>query len=66
MKDEKKLLAYDVEAAAEKTCLSRAFLYRAIATGSLISFKAGRRRLISEKALQEYLERLQDKSRVAA
>lgn len=48
-------LAYTVEQACEAVGLGRNYLYVAISKGQLRSFKAGRRRLISAKALQEYI-----------
>lgn len=48
-------LAYTVQQACEAIGLGRNYLYVAMSKGSLRSFKAGRRRLISANALQEYV-----------
>lgn len=55
-------LAYTVEAACEATGLTRTRLYRAIADGSLRAFKAGRRRMISAKALADFITELERQS----
>ena len=44
------------EEAAEVLGISRSRVYRAIKDGKLTSFKAGRRRMLSAKALQEYID----------
>jgi excisionase family DNA binding protein len=55
-------LAYTVEAACETTGLTRTRIYRAIADGSLTTFKAGRRRMVSAKALQAFIAALERQS----
>lgn len=55
-------LAYTVEQAVESTGLTRTRLYRAFADGSLPSFRAGRRRMVSAKALQAFIEALEKAS----
>lgn len=52
-------LAYTVEQACEAVGLGRNFLYIAMSEGRLRSFKAGRRRLISAKALMEFVESME-------
>lgn len=55
-------LAYTVEAAIEATGLTRTRLYRAIADGTLKTFKAGRRRMVSAKALESFITELERQS----
>jgi len=55
-------LAYTIEAACEVTSLTRTRIYRAIADGSLKAFKAGRRRMVSAKALQAFITGLERES----
>ena len=50
-------LAHSPEAAAQRLGSNRRAIYRAIAEGSLRSFKFGRRRLIMETELQRFLSR---------
>jgi excisionase family DNA binding protein len=52
-------LAFTVEAACETTGLARSRIYRAIAAGSLKTFKAGRRRMVSAKALEAFITTLE-------
>lgn len=52
-------LAYTLEGACEATGLTRTRIYGAISDGSLRSFLAGRRRMISAKALQAFIEALE-------
>jgi len=55
-------LAYTIEAACEATGLTRTRIYRAIADGSLKTFKAGRRRMVSARALQDFIANLERES----
>ncbi|MEO5625735.1 MAG: helix-turn-helix domain-containing protein [Dokdonella sp.] len=52
-------LAYTVESACEVTGLARTRIYRAIADGGLKTFKAGRRRMVSAKALESFITTLE-------
>lgn len=52
-------LSYTVEGAVQATGLTRTRMYAAIADGSLRSFKDGRRRMISAKALEEFIAKLE-------
>lgn len=51
-------LSYSVESACEATELSRTRIFAAMADGSLPSFRVGKRRMISAKALHEFIEKL--------
>lgn len=62
MKAAQQRLAYTVEAACEVTGLTRTRIYRAIADGSLTTFKAGRRRMVSAKALEVFIAELERQS----
>lgn len=55
-------LSYSVDGAVKATGLTRTALYAAIADGSLRSFKAGRRRMISAQALADYIAKLERQS----
>ncbi|MBA8888893.1 excisionase family DNA binding protein [Dokdonella fugitiva] len=62
-------LAYTVDQACEALAMNRSRIYKAIADGSIKTFKTGRRRMVSAKALEEYvakLEREAEKGRAAA
>lgn len=63
----KNRLSYTVDGACEATGLNRNQFYKAITSGDLTTFKVGRRRMVSAKALEDYIERLeQDGARKAA
>lgn len=49
-------LSYTVDEACAVTGLNRNALYRAIALGQLNTFKVGRRRMVSARALREYIQ----------
>lgn len=51
-------LAVGVEEAARMAGLSRAYVFRAIAENELVTFKAGRRRLVLVKELEAWLNRM--------
>jgi excisionase family DNA binding protein len=55
-------LSYTMEQAAAATGFTRSRLYQAIADGSLQSLKAGRRRLISRRALEAFVVKLERES----
>jgi excisionase family DNA binding protein len=50
---------HPVETAFERLCISRAKGYELIANGKLRSVKIGRRRLIPESAIAEFIARLE-------
>lgn len=55
----KNRLSYTVDEACEVTGLNRNHIYRAIAENTLTTFKAGRRRMVSAKALEDYINALE-------
>lgn len=62
-------LAYTMDQACEALAMNRSRIYAAIRDGTLATFKAGRRRMVSAKALEAYvakLEREAEKGRAAA
>jgi excisionase family DNA binding protein len=61
MKEDQKV-SYSMDGAAEAAALSRSRLYRAAAEGKLVTFKAGRLRRVSRKALEDYVSRLERES----
>lgn len=50
-------LSYTLDQAIEATGLNRSAIYRAIATGDISTFKVGKRRMVSVRALQEFIEK---------
>ena len=59
-------LAYGVEEATSALGISRSRIYELIASGDLKSYMEGRRRLISRRALNEYVDRKEREGRAAA
>lgn len=59
----KEILAYTVEDACTVTGFTRTRLYQAIGDGSLNTFKAGKRRMLSAKALQDFIGKLENASK---
>jgi excisionase family DNA binding protein len=49
---------HPVEAVMERLCLGRSKVFELIANGQLRSVQVGRRRLVSEAALREFIEKL--------
>ncbi|ALA81472.1 MULTISPECIES: helix-turn-helix domain-containing protein [Stenotrophomonas maltophilia group] len=56
MKAQSERLSYTTEEACAVTGLNRNALYRAMAAGQLSTFKVGKRRMVSARALREYIE----------
>ncbi|WCE03160.1 helix-turn-helix domain-containing protein [Pseudoxanthomonas sp. JBR18] len=50
-------MSYTVDQALSVTGLNRNAFYAAISRGELVTFKIGRRRMVSVRALQEFIER---------
>lgn len=59
-------LAYGIEQAAEMIGKSRSAMFQAVAGGEIQSYKDGRRRMVSARALAEYVARKEREGRVAA
>ena len=55
-------LAYTVDNACDTTGLTRSRFYKAISDGSLVTFKAGRRRMVSARALEDFIRKLEAES----
>lgn len=55
-------LSFTVEEAVAATGFTRSRLYEAIGTGELESFKAGKRRMVSARALEDYIAKLEKAS----
>lgn len=66
MDEQRQKLAYTVENCCEVADTNRSAIYKAIATGDLESFKIGRRRMVSSRALKKWLDGLERKGRAAA
>ncbi|HHA2785182.1 helix-turn-helix domain-containing protein [Stenotrophomonas maltophilia] len=56
MKPQAERLSYTTEEACAVTGLNRNALYRAMAAGQLNTFKVGKRRMVSARALREYID----------
>ena len=48
-------LSFTIEQAIDATGLNRSAIYRAMTTGEIRSFKVGKRRMVSARALQDYI-----------
>lgn len=59
---QKDRLSYTVEEAVSATGLNRNAFYRAMSANELRTFKVGRRRMVSAKALQEFIDRKEKES----
>ena len=59
-------LAYGIEQAAELIGKSRSAMFVAVAGGEIQSYKDGRRRVVSARALSEYVARKEREGRKAA
>lgn len=59
MKEQPERLSYNVEEACAVTGLNRNALYRAIAANAIKTFKVGKRRMVSARALREFIESLE-------
>lgn len=55
-------LSFTVDEACEVTGFCRSRLYQAITDGTLTTFKAGRRRMVSAKALEDFISKLERES----
>jgi hypothetical protein len=64
--EEKKKLAYSLDEFCQATSLSRTAAYAAIAAGTLRTFKSGKRRMVSARAAQEFITKLENASPVPA
>lgn len=56
MKQHHERLSYNLEEACAVTGLNRNALYRAIGTNSITTFKVGKRRMVSARALREFID----------
>ena len=52
-------LGYSLEEFSQVASMSRSAIYKAIAAGSLQTYKAGRRRLVSARAAQAFIAKLE-------
>ena len=50
-------LSYSVDDALAVTGLNRNAFYRAISTNQIATFKVGKRRMVSARALQDFIDR---------
>jgi len=55
-------LSYTVDQACDAMSLPRTAFYAAVRDGHLQTFKVGRRRMVSAKALTDYINRLERES----
>ncbi|WP_449301547.1 helix-turn-helix domain-containing protein [Pseudoxanthomonas mexicana] len=61
-----KKLAYTLEEAATATGLPKRSLYRHMHEGDLITFKSGRRRMVSQVAIENLIKKLEKQTQAAA
>ena len=59
-------LSYTVDEACAVTGLNRNAIYRAITLGQISTFKVGRRRMVSTRALREFIEAREKEASVGA
>ena len=59
-------LAYSMNEAAAALGMTRSRLYDAISAGEVDSYKLGRRRMFSRRALEDYVRRMEAEARAAA
>ena len=52
-------LSFTIEEACANTGLARTRMFGAIAEGTLVTFKVGRRRMVTARALGEFIDRLE-------
>ena len=55
-------ISYTMEGAADAAGFTRTFLFTASANGSLATFKCGRRRMVSRRALEAFIQKLEKES----
>ena len=65
MNDQEKL-SYNVDEALAATGLNRNALYRAISANQIKTFKVGKRRMVSARALREFIEAREKEASSAA
>lgn len=61
-----KKIAYTVEEAVMATGLPRSSIYRHIRQGDLVTFKSGRRRMVSQTAIENFIKKLERQTQAAA
>jgi len=66
MTNQKEKLSYNVDEALAATGLNRNALYRAISANQIKTFKVGKRRMVSARALREFIEAREKESSNAA
>lgn len=59
-------LAYTVEEAVVAMGLPKSSIYRHIRQGDLVTFKSGRRRMVSQTAIENFIKKLEKQTQVAA
>jgi excisionase family DNA binding protein len=57
---------HTIEAVMERLCLGRSTIFALMGSGELRSCKVGRRRLIPESAIVEFIENLEQSTRAGA
>lgn len=56
MKEQSERLSYTVDEACAVTGLNRNAVYRAIGANQMTTFKVGKRRMVSARALRDFIE----------
>jgi excisionase family DNA binding protein len=62
MQPGKDRVSFNIEEAVAVTGLNKNALYRAIAANELQTFKVGKRRMVSARALQDYIARKEEEA----
>lgn len=61
-----KKLSYTVEEAVLAMGLPKSSIYRHIRQGDLVTFKSGRRRMVSQAAIENFIKKLEKQTQAAA
>lgn len=59
-------LSYTMAEAAQATGIPKTLLYEQVGTGNLISFKVGRRRMVSVSALLDFISRQEKQGEIGS
>ncbi|GGD40656.1 helix-turn-helix domain-containing protein [Pseudoxanthomonas indica] len=63
---QQKKLSYTVEEAVAVSGITKTNLYRHMHEGDLATFKSGRRRMVSQAAIENLIKKLEKRAQVAA
>lgn len=66
MEQLKDKLAYSIDEFCQVASISRTAIYKAIAAGDLKTYKLGKRRMVSRRAAEAFIARLESQAQAAA